>query len=318
MRLIRIILKKLQRVSKFKINRLLDSLPDFSGITLIDIGAAGDIEPRWKQISNILNYVGFEPDARSQANTISRAKECKQYVIHPLALWSYKGVLPIRLAKKSEVSSYFPINENLVAKFPDSRRFEQIAIEEIPCDTLDNLGISGPHFIKLDIQGGELEAILGAQATINECLGIELEVEFTDLYVGQPIFGEISMLLKQLGFELFDFTNLCRWERDSLSGLGQMIFGDALFLRTPESVLITNPNNQKLSNYFAILALYNRFDLIEYVGKNLNSHQTVEYKKFILDSAKSRKDLTIVQLLIRGISGLFKILNPAFKLHLLN
>ena len=44
----------------------------------------------------------------------------------------------------------------------------------------------------------------------------------------------------------------------------------------------------------------------------------VEYKKFILAAAKSRKDLTIVQFLIRRISGIFKILNPAFKLHLIN
>ena len=318
MRLIRLFIKKLQRASKIKVNRLLGTLPGFSGITLIDIGAAGDIEPRWKQISSILNYVGFEPDARSQLNTISRAKECKQYVIHPIALWSFKGFLPIRLAKKSEVSSYFPINENFVAKFPDSSRFEQIDTEDIPCDMLDNLAIEGPNFIKIDIQGGELEAILGAQATLIECLGIELEVEFTDLYVGQPIFGEISMHLKRQGFELCDFTNLCRWERDSFCGLGQMIFGDALFLRTPESVLTSNPNNQKLSSYLAILALYNRFDLIAYVGKNLNNHQKSEFQEFILAAAKSRKNFYRVNLLIRGVNGLFKILNPAFKLHLLN
>ena len=318
MTLIRLIIKNLQRISQFKINRLLNALPEFSGITLIDIGAAGDIEPRWKQISKILNYIGFEPDARSRANTISRAKECKEYIIHPIAIWSYKGSLPIRLAKKSEVSSYFPINKDFVAKFPDSSRFEQTSIEGIPCDTLDNLGIIGPSFIKLDIQGGELAAILGAQATMSECLGLELEVEFTDLYVGQPIFGQISKHLKHHGFELYDFTNLCRWERDSLSGLGQIVFGDALFLRTPESVLSTNPNNQTLSSYLGILVLYNRFDLIAYIGKNLKSDQKVQYRNFILAAAKFRQDFYRVNLLIRGINAFFKILNPTFKLHLLN
>jgi len=38
---------------------------DFN-ITLIDIGAAGEIEPRWKSMSRHLNYIGFEPDERSR------------------------------------------------------------------------------------------------------------------------------------------------------------------------------------------------------------------------------------------------------------
>ena len=44
----------------------LKSLPNNGEITLIDIGAAGDIEPRWKPFEEFLNYIGFEPDERSR------------------------------------------------------------------------------------------------------------------------------------------------------------------------------------------------------------------------------------------------------------
>ena len=143
-------------------------------------------------------------------------------------------------------------------------------------------------------------------------------MEFTDLYIDQPLFGEVSTHLKQHGFELDDFTNLCRWERDSFSGLGQIIFGDALFLRTPEFVLSKNPDNQTICSYLTILALYNRFDLIDYVGANLDNHHKMEFEKFFLAAAKYRKHFYKVNLLIRKINGFFKILNPTFKLHLLN
>ena len=34
-------------------------------INLLDIGAAGNIEPRWLKIAKYINYVGIEPDDRS-------------------------------------------------------------------------------------------------------------------------------------------------------------------------------------------------------------------------------------------------------------
>ena len=41
------------------------AMPFKDEIALVDIGAAGDIEPRWKKIEKHLVYYGFEPDIRS-------------------------------------------------------------------------------------------------------------------------------------------------------------------------------------------------------------------------------------------------------------
>ena len=35
------------------------------GITLLDLGAAGEIEPRWRSLTKNLNYIGFEADDSS-------------------------------------------------------------------------------------------------------------------------------------------------------------------------------------------------------------------------------------------------------------
>ena len=34
-------------------------------LTLLDVGAAGDIEGHWRRISPLTNYICFEPDERS-------------------------------------------------------------------------------------------------------------------------------------------------------------------------------------------------------------------------------------------------------------
>ena len=37
-------------------------------ISLLDIGAAGDIQPRWEVVSKYINYIGIEPDSRSRVS----------------------------------------------------------------------------------------------------------------------------------------------------------------------------------------------------------------------------------------------------------
>jgi hypothetical protein len=163
-----------------------------------------------------------------------------------------------------------------------------------------------------------LNALLGAKETLKNSIGVELEVEFTEMYLGQPLYGDIAKFLVESGFEFYDFLNLCRWERDSHSGLGQLVFGDALFLKTPETFLEKNPSNQQISTYLGILALYNRFDLIEHIQKGLAQAQNLEYQKFFQASAKLRSQLNRLNFIIRVLNGLIKAIGPNFKLHLIN
>ena len=48
---------------------------------------------------------------------------------------------------------------------------------------------------------------------LSDCLGLELEVEFSQLYLNQPLFGDLKKFLNNKDFEFIDFTNLIRWER---------------------------------------------------------------------------------------------------------
>ena len=60
------LLKKLFNIKKAKRVNYLIKLAEYSkGISLLDIGAAGDIEPRWLDLALQLEYIGVEPDSRS-------------------------------------------------------------------------------------------------------------------------------------------------------------------------------------------------------------------------------------------------------------
>ena len=62
-----------------------------------------------------------------------------------------------------------------------------------------------PDFVKLDTQGTELYILEGMQHTLKRAIfGVEVEVEFIEMYKNQPLFNEVDIFMRKLGFHLFD------------------------------------------------------------------------------------------------------------------
>jgi FkbM family methyltransferase len=72
--------------------------------------------------------------------------------------------------------------------------------------TLDTIvkqnGWRKPDLIKIDVQGAELDILLGAKNTITECNDIIIEAQHVDYNEGAPKFDEVKMYLESIGFEL--------------------------------------------------------------------------------------------------------------------
>jgi len=131
---------------------------------------------------------------------------------------------------------------------------------EIDMISLDSLNVD-LDFIKLDTQGYELQILKGAEHSLKNILGIELEVSFIEIYKNQPLFGEISSFLYQHGYEFYDFITEYRYGRMELNRKGQLAFADALFLKTPETV--SKMTSEKITNYKIISEVYGKNDLIK-------------------------------------------------------
>lgn len=59
-------------------------------------------------------------------------------------------------------------------------------------------------FMKLNVQGAELEILRGARETLERCLGVQCEVAFAPIYLGAPVFRDVDAFLDSAGFTFFD------------------------------------------------------------------------------------------------------------------
>lgn len=95
---------------------------------------------------------------------------------------------------------------------------QQVRLEDVMkgCHEID--------FLKLDLQGYELEALNGCGKLLERIKIITIEIEFIPLYDGQPLFGDIDVYLRAQGFRMLNLYELYT-HLD-----GQLTAGDAVYL----------------------------------------------------------------------------------------
>jgi len=210
-------------------------------LVLIDVGASGGLEPNWRPAIKYLKVVGFEPDVREYASLVKKEDSNIRYL--NTGLHKEKRMLDYYLTRKQQTSSIFEPNTEFLNKFPEVERFDITGKTRIEVDTIDNQfeihNIYEVDFIKIDTQGSELFILQGAVETLRNCVfGLEIEVEFVELYQNQPLFSDVDSFIRKQGFQLFDIQR-AYWKRttgkDYGRKKGQLVFGNALYLRTIEN-----------------------------------------------------------------------------------
>ena len=228
--------------------------------------------PRWKRIEQKLNYHGFEPDERSRKSLQNKSNACLSYTIHDKIVGSHTSDSTLHLCSIPTNSSTYMPNKSFYQLFADKERFNIIDSTELSTTTLDLLDLNEVDFIKLDIQGGELNALKGAKESLEKVIALEVEIEFQPIYKDQPLFDDINSYLQKHEFEFIDFSRLVRWGRDDIyTTVGQCVWGDALFMRTPEYIIQKKDNVDLVKKYLAICLLYHRYDYISVIKNQTNT-----------------------------------------------
>ena len=81
----------------------------------------------------------------------------------------------------------------------------------LPVTTLNSLNQQF-DFIKMDVQGAELDIIKGGENVIKNATILQLELAMLDYNKGAPKASEIISYLYNLGFDLFDIGSFYYWD----------------------------------------------------------------------------------------------------------
>lgn len=81
-------------------------------------------------------------------------------------------------------------------------------------------------YLKIDVQGFELEVLKGATAILSKVKVVQLEMSFVPMYKNGPLFGEILSFLDMIGFELYTIIPEFRNEIS-----GRLLQADGIFVR---------------------------------------------------------------------------------------
>jgi FkbM family methyltransferase len=196
-----------------------------------------------------------EPDPEEAARL--RAKGCN---VLEVALLDKQGPVTLNVTRSPGASSVFQPYRAFLEQFPEVERFHVSRSISVNAVSLDALPPREIDFLKIDTQGAELAIMEGGVNRLQRLVGLEVEVEFGQMYEGQPLFADVDRFVRErLGLELWDIRRT-HWKYkdglDSNTSKGRLIFGDALYLRPMTSLDTWLPTmGDEASNKLAMLAV---------------------------------------------------------------
>lgn len=182
------------------------------------------------------HIVGFEPLQHRLDERVQAEHDSKQSIL-PYAIGD-GGTYDLRVNNIDATSSLYDLNADLCPLFSDLRTLRTVGQISVETKRLDDLLPPDPiDYLKIDVQGAELMVLHGAENILKHTYCVHSEVEFSQVYAGQPLFGDISAFLTSQGFYLVD---LVRQERcgyvnaDNIRRGRRLMWAEAIFFRNTD------------------------------------------------------------------------------------
>ena len=283
-------------------------LIDFENkINVVDVGASpllGESNPPYKPLLDrgIAEVIGFDLnlDAISELNL----RKGKNETYLPYAVYDGKEQ-ELKICMIPGMSSLLEPNLELLNYFHGFPEWGKVQ-ERLPIQTvrLDDISeIKEIDYLKIDIQGGELEVFRNGINRLHDCLVIHTEVEFLPMYQGQPLFSEVELFLREQGYIFHRFSPLVSrviqptvlnvdGSEDIRGGLSQVFWADAVFIKDFRK--FDQLSTIKLKKMAIILhECYSSIDLVlrALMAYDTKSNSTLA-KKYINHSFESKRYTT--------------------------
>lgn len=170
--------------------------------TVIDIGAGrGQFAVFALRAFPSARIVGFEPLPSSFEKASRAVGGSGRVQLRRQAVGAAPGTAEIHVTADADSSSLRRPTGEQTRRFPGTNDVERVEVEVV---TLDQAVAEAPRpaLLKLDLQGGELDALRGAEGLLASIDAVFVECSFVELYEGQALADEVICHLRDRGFTL--------------------------------------------------------------------------------------------------------------------
>lgn len=207
---------------------------------VVDIGANPiDGDPPYKAMlaAGLCSVTGFEPQVEALAELNRRKGPRERYL--PYAVGDGREHT-MHVCREPGMSSLLPPDPERLALFNGFPGFGAVQKEmRIGTRRLDDIHeIEHVDFLKIDIQGGELDVFRCGCRRLADTVVIQTEVSFIPLYRDQPPFGVVDTFLREIGFVPHCLAELklrplapVIIDGDPQKGLRQLVEADVVYVR---------------------------------------------------------------------------------------
>jgi FkbM family methyltransferase len=218
---------------------MFELLPEDLQIDVLDIGAALNEQPPYQSLVDAgrARIIGFEPTPQ-ECERLNQ-EYGKPHCFFPCFVGDGQTAT-FHETNWSLTGSLYEPNSPLLEKFQNlAEAVRPVAKHSVSTTRVDDLvEIDNVDFIKIDVQGSELTIFQNALRLLTGTLLIQTEVEFVELYRGQPMFADVDIFLRNNGFQFHAFNGFGSRAFKPLIvngninlGIRQILWSDALYVR---------------------------------------------------------------------------------------
>jgi FkbM family methyltransferase len=207
---------------------------------VVDVGANPiDGEPPYLAMltAGLCDVIGFEPQPEALARLDKRKGPRERYLpdalgdgtARTLHVCELEGMTSLLVPDPAHLALFnlFPIWGNVKARIPvTTKRLDDVA------------EIAHLDFLKMDVQGGELDILAHGHDKLKDTVVVQTEVSFVPLYENQPSFGQVDLAMRELGFLPHCVTGTKIWPlapmvlgNEPNRGIRQLLETDMVYVR---------------------------------------------------------------------------------------
>ena len=222
-------------------------------VVIFDIGARGGVGREWDVLGDQLRAYAFEPDEEECRRLAANAPAHLTYI--PKALGKSSGSQTLYWTSLPDSAGLYRTRMDYFNRLLNRDNGVTVREGKVNVTSLDEVvaeyKIATVDFIKLDIEGAELDVLQGGQNFLRGQLplGLLSEIRFHEEINGSPPFSEFDAYLRGQGLRLYDlqfyyqsravmpYPGLQHYHRPNgtkffaYTSRGQLQDGDALYFR---------------------------------------------------------------------------------------